>query len=91
MAVMTNYVHILLRSSEMGLSDFMRRLLTSFAVLYNRRHRRWGYLYHNRYESIVCQAKDLPFEEIQLFHRTYGLHPFESVVVKNSAQLDRYR
>ena len=40
-AIMTNHAHLLLRSSEMGLSAFMRRLLTGYAVSYNRRHRRW--------------------------------------------------
>jgi REP element-mobilizing transposase RayT len=40
--IMTNHAHILLRSSERGLSDFMRRLLTGYAVSYNRRHRRSG-------------------------------------------------
>jgi REP element-mobilizing transposase RayT len=47
-ALMTNHAHILLRSSEMGLSGFMRRLLTGCAISYNRRHRRWGYLFQNR-------------------------------------------
>ena len=44
-AIMTNHAHLLLRSSEMGLSGFMRRLLTGYAVSYNRRHRRWGHLF----------------------------------------------
>ena len=39
-AIMTNHAHILLRSSDMGLSGLMRRLLTGYAVSYNRRHRR---------------------------------------------------
>jgi REP-associated tyrosine transposase len=46
--LMTNHAHILLRSSEMGLSGFMRRLLTGYAISYNRRRRRWGYLFQNR-------------------------------------------
>ena len=50
-ALMSNYAHILLRSSEMGLSGFMRRLLTGYAISYKRRHRRWGYLFQNRYPS----------------------------------------
>ena len=41
-ALMTNHAHILLRSSEIGLSGFMRRLLTGYAISYNRRHQRWG-------------------------------------------------
>ena len=44
-ALLTNHAHILLRSSEIGISGFMRRLLTSYAISYNRRHRRWGHLF----------------------------------------------
>ena len=32
--LMTNHGHILLRSSEIGLSGFMRRLLTGYAISY---------------------------------------------------------
>ena len=41
-ALMTNHAHILLRSSEIRLSGFKRRLLTGYAISYNRRHRRWA-------------------------------------------------
>ncbi|CAB1060336.1 hypothetical protein D1BOALGB6SA_5102, partial [Olavius sp. associated proteobacterium Delta 1] len=61
--IMTNHAHILLRSSEMGLSGFMCRLLTGYAVSYNRRHRRRGHLFQNRYKSIVCD-EDAYFTEL---------------------------
>ena len=48
-ALMRNHAHILLRSAEIGLGGFMRRFLTGYAISYNRRHRRWGYLFQNRY------------------------------------------
>ena len=53
---MTNHAHILLRSSEIGLSGFMRFAggLTGYAISYNRRHRRWGHLFKNRYKWIIC-------------------------------------
>ncbi len=35
----------------------MRRLLTGYAVSFNRRHRRWGHLFQNRYKSILCQEE----------------------------------
>ncbi len=35
-ALLTNHAHILLRSSEIGLSGFMRRLLTGYAIFYKR-------------------------------------------------------
>jgi hypothetical protein len=34
----------------------MRRLLTGYAINFNRRHKRVGYLFQNRYKSIVCEA-----------------------------------
>lgn len=52
-----NHVHLLLRSSSYGLARFMRRLLTGYAVRYNRRHDRHGHLFQNRYKSIVCEEE----------------------------------
>ena len=34
-ALMTNHAHILLRSAKIGLSGYMRRLLTGYAISYN--------------------------------------------------------
>jgi len=86
-AIMTNHAHILLRSSEMGLSGFMRRLLTGYAVSYNRRHRRWGHLFQNRYKSIVCDEDAYFTELVRYIH----LNPLRAKLVKNLSQLDRYR
>jgi len=52
-ALLTNHAHILLSSGVQGLSKFMRRLLTGYAVAYNIRHRRHGHLFQNRYKSII--------------------------------------
>lgn len=54
-ALLTNHAHILLRSGSLGLSRYMRRLLSGYAVSYNRRHRRHGHLFQNRFKSIVCE------------------------------------
>jgi REP element-mobilizing transposase RayT len=43
-ALMTNHAHILLKSSAYGVSKFMSRLLTGYAIQYNRRHGRHGHL-----------------------------------------------
>jgi hypothetical protein len=45
---MANNAYILLRSSGIGLAGFMRRLLTGYAISYNRCHRRRGYRFQNR-------------------------------------------
>ncbi len=53
-ALMTNHAHILLRSGTAGLPAFMRRFLSGYALVYNRRHRRHGHLFQNRYKSYSC-------------------------------------
>ena len=86
-ALMTNHAHMLLRSSEIGLSGFMRRLLTGYAFSFNRRHRRWGHLFQNRYKSIVCDEDAYFTELVRYIH----LNPLRAKLVKSLAQLDRYR
>ncbi len=41
----------------------MRRFLSGYAIMYNRRHRRYGHLFQNRYKSIVCE-EDPYFKEL---------------------------
>ena len=86
-ALMTNHAHILLRSSEIGLSAFMRRLLTGYAISYNRHHRRWGHLLQNRYKSIVCDEDDYFTELVRYIH----FNPLRARLVKTLSQLDGYR
>ncbi len=86
-ALMTNHAHILLRSSEIGLSGFMRRLLTGYAISYNRRHRRWGHLFQNRFKSIICDEDAYSTELVRYIH----LNPLRAKLVKSLTQLDRYR
>lgn len=86
-ALLTNHAHILLRSSEIGLSGFMRRLLTGYAISYNRRHRRWGHLFQNRYKSIICDEDAYFTELVRYIH----LNPLRAKLAKSLAQLDRYR
>ena len=53
--LMDNHVHLLVRSGAKGVATLMRKLLTWYAVYYNRRHHRSGYLFENRYKSVLCQ------------------------------------
>jgi putative transposase len=85
-ALMTNHAHILLRSGGMGLSRFMRRFLTGYAVTYNLRHKRYGHLFQNRYKSIVCD-EDTYFRELV---RYIHLNPLRAKLVKTISDLDRY-
>lgn len=86
-ALMSNHGHIFLRSGTAGLPKFMRRLLTGHAVSYNLRHSRHGHLFQNRYKSIICE-EDAYFKELI---RYIHLNPVRAGLVKDVAELDRYR
>ena len=85
--LMTNHAHIFLRSGAHGLSRFMRRFLTGYAITYNRRHKRHGHLFQNRYKSIVCD-EDVYFRELV---RYIHLNPIRAKVVKTMSELEKYR
>ena len=86
-ALMKNHVHLLLFSGGVGLPAFMRKLLTGYAVWFNRKHRRRGHLFQNRYKSIVCEENPYLLELVRYIH----LNPLRRSIVKNLAGLDRYR
>jgi len=85
-SLLTNHAHILLRSGPDGLPQFMRRLLTGYAQAYNRRHKRYGHLFQNRYKSIVCEEETYFQELVRYIH----LNPLRAGLVPNLDRLDRY-
>lgn len=85
--LMSNHAHLLLFSGPSGLPGFMRRLLTGYAVWFNRRHQRAGHLFQNRYKSIVCEEDRYLLELVRYIH----LNPLRGNVVRNLEELERYR
>ena len=49
--LMPNHVHLVLQGCAGGLSRLMARLDTGYAVSFNRRHQRSGYVFQNRFKS----------------------------------------
>jgi hypothetical protein len=60
--------HLLPMPTTTSLSHFMRRLLTGYALSCNRRHKRSGHLFQNRYKSIVCEEEPYLLELIRYIH-----------------------
>jgi len=85
-SLMDNHAHFLFRSGGSGISHLMRRLLTGYAVSFNRRHRRHGQLFQNRYKSIVCQEDTYLKELVRYIH----LNPLRAKIVSNIAELNKY-
>jgi REP element-mobilizing transposase RayT len=85
-ALMNNHFHLLLRPMQNKLAMLMRRLLTGYAVTFNRRHKRVGHLFQNRYKSIVCEEEPYLLELVRYIH----LNPLRAGLVKDMTELDHY-
>jgi REP element-mobilizing transposase RayT len=81
-----NHLHLLLRTGTTPIATVMRRLLTGYAVTFNRRHRRHGQLFQNRYKSILCQEDLYLLELVRYIH----LNPLRAGIVKELKEWDRY-
>jgi putative transposase len=85
-AVLSNHAHVLVRTGDRPLATAMRRLLTGYAGAFNRRHRRRGRLFQNRYKSIVVEEERYLLELVRYIH----LNPLRAGVVGTLAALDRF-
>jgi REP element-mobilizing transposase RayT len=85
-ALIPNHLHLLFRTGSTPIATVMRRLLTGYAVTFNRRHRRHGQLFQNRYKSILCQEDLYLLELVRYIH----LNPLRARIVKELKQLDKY-
>lgn len=85
-ALMSNHVHLLLRTGRVPISTLMRRLLTGYALQFNRRHQRHGVLFQNRYKSILCEEEPYLLALVRYIH----LNPLRAGLVEDIAALRSY-
>lgn len=85
-ALMDNHVHLLLRTGTVGISSVMRRLLTGHAIRFNKRHRRFGHLFQNRFKSILCEESRYLKQLIAYIH----LNPFRAGIIADVMELKTY-
>jgi len=81
-----NHAHFIFRSGGVSLATLMRRLLTGYAVTFNRRHKRHGQLFQNRYKSIICQEEVYFRELVRYIH----LNPIRAGIVFELSELNKY-
>ncbi len=85
-ALLSNHAHLLLKTGTVPLHKVMARLLTGHAVTFNKRHRRHGQLFQNRYKSILCQEDAYLTELVSYIH----LNPLRTGIVADLTGLSRY-
>lgn len=84
-ALIPNHFHLLLKTGQAPVATVMRRLLTGYAIYYNKRHSRCGHLFQNRYKSILCQEDAYLLELVRYIH----LNPIRAKLVRDLKALDR--
>lgn len=85
-SLIPNHFHLLLATGIIPVSKVMQSLLTGYAIRFNRRHKRSGHLYQNRYKSILCE-RDAYFQELI---RYIHLNPLRAGLVEDLKSLDKY-
>ncbi len=85
-ALIPNHFHLLLRTGNVPISVLIKRLLTGYAVNFNRRHNRYGHLFQNRYKSILCQEDAYLLELVRYIH----LNPLRAGLVSEYGNLAAY-
>ncbi len=85
-SLMPHHFHLLMRTGGVRLWTVMRRVLTGYAVGFNRRHRRSGHLFQNRYKSILVEEDPYLLELVRYIH----LNVLRARLVEDIDQLDRY-
>ena len=64
----------------------MRRLQTGYAGSFNRRHRRTGHVFQNRFKSILVEEESYFLELVRYIH----LNPLRAGLLKNLKELDAF-
>jgi REP element-mobilizing transposase RayT len=85
-ALMSNHYHLLVRSGNKPLGKLMAPVLTGYALHYNRLSGRSGYVYQNRFESILSEEQTYFLTLVRYIH----LNPVKAKLVNSIAELDRY-
>ncbi len=79
--LMTNHVHLAIRTAEAPLSRIMAGLHSSYTQRFNRRHRRVGHLFQGRYKSFLVQEDRYLIALIRYVHR----NPVRAGIVRRAA------
>jgi len=85
-SLMPNHFHLLIRTGRQPIHKSMRKLLTGYVVNFNRRYKRYGHLFQNRYKSILCEEEPYLLELTRYIH----LNPLRSGIVSSLEELDYY-
>lgn len=81
--IMDNHVHLLLNANDsIKLSSFMKEINLRYAMYYNKKNNRVGYVFRNRFESKVMLTELQILRCIKYIH----MNPVKANLVENESQ-----
>ena len=81
--IMKNHVHLLLNIKNVkDMSDFMKIINMKYAMIYNKRERRVGVVFRNRYESELIYNEEYFYNCVRYIHN----NPVKAGIVKNAKE-----
>jgi hypothetical protein len=83
---MDNHYHLLILTGEKHLSELMRQLNASYAQYYSKKYDRRGYLFQDRYKSLVTQDQGYVEQLIRYIHT----NPLRAGICKTIGELNNY-
>jgi len=86
-ALMPNHVHLVVRTGRIPLARVMARVNTGYALAFNQRHERVGYLFQGRYRSVLVAEESYLLTLVRYVH----LNPLRSGLVRSLSALGRHR
>lgn len=84
--LLSNHYHLFLRTSEIPMSSVMRPLNGGYARWFNRKYKRRGYLFQDRFKSVLCQDMEYARQLIRYVH----LNPIRAGAVTSLAALRKW-
>ena len=85
-ALMSNHIHLLIKTIRKPLSKIMQQFLAQYAVFFNKKYKRRGYLFQGRFKSILCQKDPYFVELVRYIH----LNPIRAKIIGSIEELNAY-
>lgn len=81
--IMDNHAHMLLHAKEIqNISNFMKQVNSIYAMYYNKKRDRVGYVYRNRFESVPIMTREQMYRCIKYIH----MNPVKAGIVKDEGE-----
>lgn len=81
--IMDNHTHLILYSDDINnISNFMRMVNSIYAMYYNKKYNRVGYVFRDRFKSILIMRREQLYACIKYIH----MNPVKANIVKNEGE-----